>query len=109
VVLQPRYTGGREGFQMAALPEVLSGADRVILLEPVELAEFETGPFSKRLLASRLRRAGTPVHVLKRARRLPKFIEGIWKRGDVVLCSLIPGAEIITEPLAEKIRALACR
>lgn len=58
-------------------------------------------------LASALKRGGTPVHLLRSIHRLPQFISRVWEPGDVLFCSLMPGCDFITIPLAEKIRALA--
>lgn len=106
VSLQARNTGGRNGYQIKALPKVLSKADRVILTGWFDPIEFPGGKFTNALLAKRLRNRGVKVHQLHHLFGLRKFISRIWEPEDVLVCFLQPGCKMITDPLAEKIRSL---
>ncbi len=107
LALQPRYTGGRSGYQMQSLPRVLAAADAVILSEHFDLMEFPTGPFSTRALCNLIRARNTPAHHLRSLRSLPQFVCRVWKPGDVFYLSLPAGCSFIWEPLAEKLLRLA--
>ena len=105
VMLQPRNTGGRGGFQEQALPDVLAAADSVILLRPFDLDKFPAGPFSSHLLAARLRKRGVPVCVLPKGRNFPVYCARTHEGGDVLYVSVPAGFEIHTDPLLAALRS----
>lgn len=107
MVLLPRFTGGRAGFQMRDLPDVLARADRVVIAGLFDPEPFPDGPFSPRNLVARLRRRGVPAHCLSSPASLPLFLSRIWRRGDVVLCSLPPGHEVIIRAIRDQVKSLS--
>jgi UDP-N-acetylmuramate: L-alanyl-gamma-D-glutamyl-meso-diaminopimelate ligase len=106
VALQPRYTGGRSGFQSATLPAALATADVVILSRPFDLKPFPNGKFSSRSVLAKLRTLGRQTHFIRSLRGLNKFVPRVLRHGDVLFVSLPSGCEFITQPLTETLRKL---
>ncbi len=107
VALQPRYTGGRVGFQAATLPAALTVADVVILTRPFDLHPFPDGAFSSRAIISKMKRMGVQAHLIQSLKGLNKFLHRVFRPGDVLFVSLPSGCEFITQPLTETVRKLA--
>lgn len=105
VVVQPRNTGGRGGFQERDLPKALTKADRVILLRPWDFAEFPNGPFSNRRLTSAMRELGIVVSVKPKDTRTIDYLPTRLRTGDVLYCSFPPGCEFLVTPLVDLIRS----
>lgn len=104
MLLQPRYTGGRGGFQECELPGVLTDLDRLILLKSFDLQAFPGGKFSSFRLAPMLREQGLDVTVLRRARELATKVPPHAKVGDVWYVSVPPGCDFLTDPLLTNLR-----
>ena len=104
MLLQPRYTGGRGGFQERELPHVLTNLDRLILTKSFDLQPFPGGKFSSFRLATMLREQGLDVTVLRRARELAIKVPDHAKPGDVWYISLPPGCDFLTDPLLANLR-----
>lgn len=107
VALQPRYTGGRRGFQADTLPGALATADVVILTRPFDLKPFPEGRFSSRAALSKVRAQGVQTHQLRLLRGLNKFLPRVFRPGDVWFVSLPAGCDFITTPLTETMRRVA--
>lgn len=106
-VLQPRYTGGKGGFQHKTLPEVLEAADLVILTPVFDYSDFSGGALTSRTLATALKRRGRTAHVLSRSVHLPDFYRSKHQPGDVLFCSLAMRQEAVFGSLLKTARILA--
>jgi len=104
VVIQPRNTGGRDGFQERDLPKALTAADRVILLRPWDFFEFPNGPFSNKRLTAAMRQQGIVVSVKPKDIKTIDYLPTRLRRGDVFYCSFPPGCDFIVSPLATLLR-----
>jgi UDP-N-acetylmuramate: L-alanyl-gamma-D-glutamyl-meso-diaminopimelate ligase len=104
MLLQPRYTGGRGGFQEKELPGALAGLDRLVLLKSFDLQAFPGGKFSSFRLAASLRDQGLDVSVLRRAKELAARLPPHARAGDVWYLSLPPGCDFLTDPLLANLR-----
>lgn len=105
MLLQPRYTGGRGGFQEKELPGALAGLDRLLLVRAFDLKPFPGGKFSSVRFASILRRQGLDVTVLRQAKKMPAQLPVHARRGDVWYLSLPAGCDFLTDPLLDNLRA----
>lgn len=106
-VLQPRYTGGKGGFQHRDLPLVLGEADTVILTPVFDYAAFPGGALTSRTLAAAMKRRGRAAHVLSKSRHLPRFYQAKYQPGDVLFCSLAMRQEAVFENLLSMAQRLA--
>ena len=104
MLLQPRYTGGRGGFQERQLPAILTELDRLVLLRSFDLRPFPGGKFSSFRLAASLRRQGLDVSLLRRTMELAVKLPPHARAGDVWYLSLPAGCEILTNPLLANLR-----
>lgn len=104
MLLQPRYTGGRGGFQEKELPGALTGLDRLVLCKSFDLQTFPGGNFSSFRLAALLREQGLNVTILRRTKEVAVKVPPHAKRGDVWYLSLPPGCDFLTDPLLAKLR-----
>jgi UDP-N-acetylmuramate: L-alanyl-gamma-D-glutamyl-meso-diaminopimelate ligase len=104
VALQPRFTGGRTGFQQRELPKALAAADHVVLIHPFDPTCFPDGPFSLSALATDLRQRGLAVLPVPKKAKLVEFFPPRLRAGDVVFLSLQPGSDFIIKPLLQNIR-----
>ncbi len=104
MLLQPRYTGGRGGFQEKALPGILTELDRLVLLRSFDLRDFHGGKFSSFRLAAGLRKEGLEVSVMRRSKDLAAKLPGHARTGDIWYLSLPPGCDYLTDPLLANLR-----
>jgi UDP-N-acetylmuramate-alanine ligase len=104
VVIQPRNTGGRDGFQERDLPKALTAADRVILLRPWDFFEFPNGPFSNTRLTAAMRQLGIVVSVKPKDTKTIDYLPTRLRKRDVFYCSFPPGCDFIVSPLATLLR-----
>jgi UDP-N-acetylmuramate: L-alanyl-gamma-D-glutamyl-meso-diaminopimelate ligase len=104
MLLQPRYTGGRGGFQEKELPAILTELDRLVLLRSFDLQPFPGGKFSSFRFAAGLRGEGLEVTVMRRTKDLAANLPAHTRAGDVWYLSLPPGCEILTDPLLVNLR-----
>jgi UDP-N-acetylmuramate: L-alanyl-gamma-D-glutamyl-meso-diaminopimelate ligase len=104
MLLQPRFTEGRGGFQERELPGILTELDRLILLVSSDPQPFPGGKFSSYRLAASLRGQGLDASLLRRTVELAAKLPPHVRTGDVWYLSLPAGREFLTDPLLTNLR-----
>ena len=102
VLLQPRYTGGGDGYMQRKLAPALASASVVILVKPFDFPLSPgTSPFSCERVAEELRTDGCEAVVLNRAEDAAETLSRLARPDDVAMVSLGMGQEDAWKALLE--------